>query len=344
MRKFQISNFKFQIFCLPFTVHRSLITAVLLFTVHCSLFTVAYADDVSARSALIMDASNGRVLFAKNPDLKQPAASTIKIMTAIVVAENVDLDSVTTITSRAANQQPSKTNLKKGDRIKIRELLYAALMESANDAATALAEAAAGSELKFVKLMNQKALEIGAANTKYINANGLPGKGQYSTVSDLAKIMQYAIRIPVIKEILTTKVREISTEGGRKIFVRNTNRLLWADDDFQGGKTGFTRTARHCFVGASNKENKEIIISVLGAPSRPALWSQSEMLFGKGSRISNMQEEPVIYITSRDTNIKKIKSKLPPKAVSKGKGKKHKRHLVKTKGTKVAGEGKNQNI
>lgn len=315
-----------------------------LLTLNSSFFTVVYADDVSARSALIMDASDGRVLFAKNPDLKQPAASTIKIMTAIVVSENANLDSVTTITSKAANQQPSKINLKKGDRIKIRELLYATLMESANDAATALAEAVAGSELKFVELMNRKALNIGATNTKYINANGLPGKGQYSTVSDLAKIMQYAIKIPVIKEILTTKVREISTEGGRTIFVRNTNRLLWADDDFQGGKTGFTRTARHCFVGASNKENKEIIISVLGAPSRPVLWSQSAMLFGRGSRISNMHEEPLIYITSRDPDIKKNKSKAPAKAASKGKSKKYKRHLVKTKGIKVAGEGKNQNI
>lgn len=319
-----------------------------LCSVLCVLSSVSFADDLHARSALVMDALTGKILFAKNPDLKLPAASTIKIMTAIIVAEKADLNKITTISRRAANQQPSKVNLKRGDRIRMKYLLYAALMESANDAATALAEAVTGNERKFVRLMNQKAFEIGATNTRYINANGLPGKGQYTTAYDLAKIMQYAIRIPVIREVLTTKVKEISTVGGRNIFVRNTNRLLWEDNDFMGGKTGFTRKAKHCIVAAANKENTELIITVLGSPSRQNLWSESERLFGKGSKISNMQDGPVIYITAKDTKqktgIKKVSAK---KIISKGK--KHKRHLKNVRkkvsnGTRIVEEGKHKNI
>ena len=310
-----------------------------LFTIHYSLFTVVYAYDVRARSAIVMEAPTGKVLFAKNPDLKLPAASTIKIMTAIIIAENADMNEITTISKRAANQQKSRLNLRKGDRIKIKDLLYAALMESANDAATALAEAITDNEREFTKLMNRKAFEIGATNTRYINANGLPGKGQYTTAYDLAKIMRYAIKIPVIREVLTTKVKEISTEGGRRFFIRNKNRLVWQDDDFMGGKTGFTRMARHCFVGASREEDTEIIIAVLGSPNRWSLWSVSERLFEKGYKISSLQEEPVFYIT-RDLNNKKAGS---GKIIAK-KSKKHKRHLRKNKGTNIARQGKSRNI
>jgi len=283
----------------------------LLFSVHYLLFTAVYADEILSRSALVMDADSERILFAKNPHLKLPPASTVKVMTAIVVAENADLEKIVTVSSKAAWQQPSKINLKRGERIKIKDLLYAALMESANDAATALAESVTGNEWKFVKLMNQKALEIGATNTRFINANGLPGKRQYTTAYDLAKIMQYAIRIPLIREVLTTRFKEISTVEGRSIFMRNANKLLWKNEDFVGGKTGFTRRARHCLVGVTNKENRELVVSVLGSPSRQLLWSEYEALFEKGFNILNMQEEPVIYTTKvvRKEDIKQVNTK-----------------------------------
>ncbi|MBI5051100.1 MAG: D-alanyl-D-alanine carboxypeptidase [Nitrospirae bacterium] len=329
MKKFQVPSSKFQVFIFLF----------LLFTIYYSLFTAVYADDVRARSAVAMEAPTGKVLFAKNPDLKLPAASTIKIMTAIIITENADMNEITTISKRAANQQKSRLNLRKGDRIKIKDLLYAALMESANDAATALAEAITGSEREFTKLMNQKAFEIGATNTRYINANGLPGAGQYTTAYDLAKIMRYAIKNPVIREVLTTKVKEISTAGGKRFFIRNKNRLVWQDDDFIGGKTGFTRMARHCFVGASREEDTEIIIAVLGSPNRWSLWSVSERLFEKGYKISNLQEEPVVYIT-KGSDIKKAGSR---KIIAQ-KSKKYKMHLRKNKGANIARQGKSRNI
>ncbi|MBI4688105.1 MAG: D-alanyl-D-alanine carboxypeptidase [Nitrospirae bacterium] len=314
MKEFQISNFKFQILFL-----------FLLVTCHLSLVTAVNADEIKARSAVVIDANSDKVLFAKNPDLKLPAASTVKVMTAIVAAEHADMEKVTTMSRRASLQQPTKTNLKSGDRIKIKDLLYAALMESANDAATALAESVTGSEVEFVGLMNKKAFELGATSTKYINANGLPGKGQYTTASDLAKIMQHALKIPVIREVFATRVKEINTVDGKTIYLRNTNKLLWESEDVVGGKTGFTRMARHCFVAALNKGNTEVITAVLGSPSRQYLWTESERLLEKGLRVSNMEEEPVIYRAPERPAIKKVSLKKTLKT------KRHKKSLRNAK-------------
>ncbi|MBI4654136.1 MAG: D-alanyl-D-alanine carboxypeptidase [Nitrospirae bacterium] len=285
-----------------------LLLFLLLVTCHLSLVTVANADEVTARSAIVINASTDEVLFAKNPELRLFPASTVKIMTAIVAVERLDMDEVVTISSKSANQQPSKINLRKGDRVKIRDLLYAALMESANDAATALAEAVTGNEWSFVRLMNKKALEIGAVNTRYINANGLPRKGQYSTAYDLAKTMQYAMTIPDIKEILSTKVKGI-TINRRKIFLRNTNELLWRGDYIIAGKSGFTRLARHCFVGVANKEDVKLVTAILGSPSRKTLWTESEMLFEKGYRAIKDQKETAVYSApASKSNVKKVNS------------------------------------
>jgi D-alanyl-D-alanine carboxypeptidase (penicillin-binding protein 5/6) len=240
------------------------------------------------------------VLYAKNPDLKLLPASTTKLMTALVVVEKAKLSDVVTISRKAASAQPTKAGFKEGDKVTIETLLYAALMKSANDAAVALAEAVAGSEEQFVTLMNRKALAIGADDTKYINANGLPGNGQYITAYDLSKIMRQAIKYPVLKEILGTRIAEVSTETGKSIFIKNTNRLLWSDEELLGGKTGYTRQARHCFVCAGERENETIIVALLGAPSRDLLWKESEELMAFGTKVINRSEEPVIYLTKDD--------------------------------------------
>lgn len=247
-----------------------------------------------------MDAETGRVLFAKNPDLRLTPASTTKLMTALVVLERARLDDVVTVSRNASSAAPTKIGLKAGDNITIEKLLYSALVKSANDAAVALAEAVAGSEERFVSLMNRKAVALGLDNTWFINPNGLPGTGQYITAYDLAKIMRHAIRYPVLREILGTRVAEVSTEGGRTIFVKNTNQLLWSDEDFLGGKTGYTRQARHCFVGAGDRENNTLIVSLLGTPSRGLLWKEAEALMAFGTRVMNNLEEPFVSITKID--------------------------------------------
>jgi D-alanyl-D-alanine carboxypeptidase (penicillin-binding protein 5/6) len=300
-------------------------TVFLLFLVLLLISPVS-AEEIKSRAAVVMDATTGRVLYAKNPGLRLMPASTTKLMTALVVLERAHLDDVVTVSRNAAYTPPIKIGLRKGDKVTIETLLNAALIKSANDAAVVLAEAVAGSEDGFAELMNRKALALGLNDTRYINSNGLPGSGQYITAYDLAEIMRSAIRYPLLREILGTRVAEVSTEGGKTMFVKNTNRLLWADDEFMGGKTGYTREARHCFVGAGERQSETIIVALLGTPSRDLLWAETEALMALGSRVLNNLEEPVVLITKFDYDAAKMKKASYKKKIRIKKSKKNRRH------------------
>lgn len=307
---------KFKIF-LNFTF---LILNFALFT------TLASAEEITSKAAVVMDASTGRILYAKNPNLRLPPASTTKLMTAIVVMDNANFTDTITISRNASCVSPLKAGLKKGDKVTVETLLYAALMESANDATVALAEAVAGSETKFVQMMNKKALAIGAKDTKFINSNGLPGRGQYTTALDLSKIMRHALKYPELKGIIGTRVAKVSTESGDTIFLKNTNKLLWSYENLIGGKTGYTRKARHCVVCAAGYEGNTVVVTLLGSPSRGELWKEAGELIDKGFQIIANKEEPVIYLTKADY---KKSSKL--RTHSKGKNNKTKVAKVSSK-------------
>jgi len=270
-----------------------------MFNVQCSGFT-SYAAEISSKSAVVMEASTGRILYGKNPNLKLPPASTTKLMTAMIALDRLDPADTFTVSERAVSVSPIKANFKAGEKVSVEMLLNAALIKSANDAAFALAEAVAGSEEKFIELMNQKAIALGMADTQFINATGLPGHGQHTTAYDLAKMMRQALKYPLVREIINTKASRISTENGRSIFIKNSNRLLWADETVLGGKTGYTREAKHCFVCASEQGNGTVIAALLGAPSRGTLWKEAEVLMEKGFAIMNGKEDPVMYFTKSD--------------------------------------------
>lgn len=297
---------------------------LLLFLVTCSLAiaNITFAEEIQSRAAVVMDAATGRVLFAKNPDLRLMPASTTKLMTALVVLDRTDLNDVVTVSRKASSAPATKLGLKKGDNITIKTLLNAALIKSANDAAVALAEAAAGSEEEFVSLMNAKASALGLNDTRYINPNGLPGTGQYITAHDLAEILRQAIRYPLLKEILGTRVAEVSTGEGKTILIKNTNKLLWSDAELVEGKTGYTVAARHCFAGAG--ERGTIIVALLGSPSRSLLWKETEDLMALGTRVLNNLEEPVVYITKVDYDSAKVRKASYTKKFRK----KKKRHRI----------------
>jgi D-alanyl-D-alanine carboxypeptidase (penicillin-binding protein 5/6) len=247
--------------------------------------STAFAATINSRAAVVMDVSTGRILYAKDPERRLPPASTAKLMTAIVAIEKADLNDIVTISKNASRVRPSKTGFKKGDKVTVEKLLYAALIKSANDAAVALAEAVAGSEKHFVRLMNQKAVSIGAKNTKFINSTGLPDARQYITALDLSKIMKCALGYPKLKEIIGTPTVELLTEKGEIFFLKNTDKLLWSDEDLIGGKTGYTFRAGHCFVCAAEREKETIVVALLGSPSRGYLWKETEALIDKGFQI-----------------------------------------------------------
>ncbi len=254
---------------------------------------VSNASGVSARAAIVIDSTNEEILYAKNPDIKLPPASTTKLITAMAALDKLAPDTMVTISKKAAETPSVPPRLKQGEKLSVRDLLSFALIRSINGAAVALAEAAAGSEKSFVPLMNEKARSLDAVNTRFINASGLPGKGQHTTARDLAKIMKRALAYPLIKDIIDTKVMEVDVDG-KSVLLTNTNNLLWSDEDHLGGKTGYTRAARHCFVGASEKEEGVIIIALLGDSSRDTLWTDAEKLlakdFKKGTIIITDQE------------------------------------------------------
>jgi serine-type D-Ala-D-Ala carboxypeptidase (penicillin-binding protein 5/6) len=259
-----------------------LIILILALAFTSSLFlSDAFAGKIRSRAAVAMDAETGELLYSKNPCRQLPPASTTKLMTAIVTVENEDLTKIVTISKKASNARPSKLGLKEGDLITIENLLYATLLASANDAAVALAENVGGSEKSFVQLMNKRAMEIGAGDTKFINSTGLPGSGQHTTALDLTRILRCAMGYPKIKEIMETPTAQVSTEEGRTFFLESTDKLLWMNEKVIGGKTGYTCRARHCFVGAARDREKMIIVAILGSPSRKSLWKEAEKLIIK---------------------------------------------------------------
>ncbi len=286
----------------------SVILALLQLIVCLSIdVSAAFGEEIKARAAVVMEAETRKVLFAKNSDLRLFPASTTKLMTALVVLDRMHPDDIVTVSERAAAAPPTKIGLRPGFTLTIKALLHAALIRSANDASVALAEAVSGSEEGFVELMNRKAASLGLYNTRFINPNGLPGPGQYTTALELAQIMREALTYPLLQEILGTRVAEISTIDGRTKKISNTNHLLWSDQDLILGKTGYTRDARHCFVSAGDCGSGTLIVALLGEPARGLLWSETANLMALGARVINHLEEPVVYITSSDYDAPRVK-------------------------------------
>lgn len=232
---------------------------------------------VPAKAAVVID-SFGTVLYAKYPHARLAPASTVKLVTAMVVIDLLKTDDIVRISEKAGKVRTIPPKLQPDEEFAVIDLLNLALMKSINQAAVALAEAASGTEEAFVVLMNRKAQEIGAKDTLFANASGLPKGRQYSTASDLALIMKAALSYPLIKDILAKKVCVVRTVAGREIFLENSNHLLWEDQIMIIGKTGYTGNARHCFVGAMDTDKGMIITTVLGARSRRSLWKATEML------------------------------------------------------------------
>jgi D-alanyl-D-alanine carboxypeptidase (penicillin-binding protein 5/6) len=263
-----------------------------------------------AKAAVVMD-STGTVLFSKYPKARLAPASTVKLVTAMVVIDILKHEDIVKISKYAARVKTIPPGICPEEEFAMSDLLHLALMKSINSAAVALAEAAAGTEDDFVVLMNRKAQEIGARDTLFANASGLPAKGsQYSTANDLALIMKAALSYPLIREILSTKAYIVTTAAGREIFLENSNHLLWEDQTMIIGKTGYTGNARHCFVGAMDTGNGTVITAVLGARSRHSLWRATSMLaeIGIHPELAQLLESPRANRGSGRASAKKSKA------------------------------------
>ncbi|BAK99548.1 D-alanyl-D-alanine carboxypeptidase [Oscillibacter valericigenes Sjm18-20] len=216
------------------------------------------AISTSATSAVLMDVDSGRVLYAQNENAKMLIASTTKIMTALVALENGDLNSTVKVTAEAANTEGSSMYLKTGEKLTLETLLYGLMLCSGNDAAVAVAQGVAGSTDKFVKLMNQKAKELGMTHTSFANPNGLDDEKHYSTAKDMAVLACAAMNNETFARIVSTRT---VTVGGRTL--TNHNKLLSYVDGCIGLKTGYTKAAGRTLVSCAQRNGQRLVAVTL---------------------------------------------------------------------------------
>jgi D-alanyl-D-alanine carboxypeptidase (penicillin-binding protein 5/6) len=219
---------------------------------------------------VVMDVDSGRVLLSQNKNEQLAMASTTKIMTAIVaIEESKNLDELVKINDKAVGIEGTSIYLQKGETMSLRELLYGLMLASGNDASLAIAYHIGEGNLEtFIEKMNQKAKEIGADNTQFVNPHGLDAKGHYTSAYDLALITAYAHKNDDYRQIAGTKRMQItSTPDGHNRFLLNKQRLLKSYEWAVGGKTGFTDNAGRCSVAVSEKDGLRLVTVVLNAPN-----------------------------------------------------------------------------
>ena len=263
-------------------------------------FAAAGAPKTDASSVILMDASTGEIIYEKNAREKRDPASVTKILNCLVVLDNMDLDEEVTI-DFAPETEGSVIKLQRGEKLTIRDLLYGMMISSGNDAAEALAILTAGNVPDFCDMMNEKAAELGATDTKYKNPNGLnplDGVNNITTAYDVATVIRSAVKNPQFAEIVSTPKYYIeATNKSEKRKLINSNRCLWDKktkveidgeevclkyEGCQGVKTGYSSTAGDCFAGFAKRGNTGLIAVVLNASHEIPKFRDAVMLWDYG--------------------------------------------------------------
>lgn len=262
-----------------------ILTVVMLHSVFLAHAGAEALPDLTAKSAVVIEAKTGKVIYARDAETRRYPASTTKMMTLIVALEKGRLDDVVTASQMASETEGSSIWLENGEKLKLEDLLYGMMLVSGNDATVAVAEHIAGSVPEFAKLMTQKAREIGAANTNFTNSSGLPDERHYSTARDLAKIAAYGYQNELFETIISAKEKVIPwavKDHGRDL--KNENRMLWLYDGGNGVKTGYTEAAGRCLVAGAKRNGVQLITVVLDSTY---MWNDSIALLDYGfSKIS----------------------------------------------------------
>jgi D-alanyl-D-alanine carboxypeptidase (penicillin-binding protein 5/6) len=234
-----------------------------------------------AKAVVIVDARSGQILFEKNADELRAAASTQKLLTALIIAERGELDRPVQVEIVDTFAEPVRLNIKPGDTYQRIDLLRALLVKSPNDVARCLARDYAGSVEAFAQVMNRRAQALGATHSNFINPNGLPMPGQYSTARDLSLIARAAYANPTIRSIVCLPQLVFRFANGRTRELENTNKVLKRYPYCNGMKTGYTEAAGHCLISSASRPGRDIIVVVLG-DSKARVWRDSAALLSWG--------------------------------------------------------------
>lgn len=244
---------------------------------------------ITAASALLFDARTGKVLYKKNENDQRAVASTQKLLTALIVAEDGELSRPVEIAQSDTLASPTKLYLKAGEIYTRQQLLTALLVKSPNDVAKALARDNAGSVEAFAAKMNRRMERLGGEESNFINPNGLPADGQYSTARDMARVARAVYFNPLLRDIIRTKFYTFRYNSGKTVSLRNTNRVLRTYSFCNGMKTGYTDAAGHCLISSGSWNGRDVIAVVLGS-NKAKVWDESAKLlaYGLGMSASEM--------------------------------------------------------
>ena len=255
---------------------------VLLFLSSLALLSAAPPPpDVKAASVILIDAVTGDVLYQHNPNERRPVASTQKLLTSLIVAEQGNLEKEVVIQPVDELTEPTTLQLKPGSSYSRGYLLQALLVKSANDVARALGRDVAGSIEGFAEMMNRRAASLGASSSHFVNPNGLPIPDQYSTAADMARIARAAHANPILRPIMTIKYLPFCYADGRVHLLQNTNRTMRENWFCTGMKTGYTDAAKHCLVSSGEWNGREVICVILGG-SKERVFNDSAKLLRWG--------------------------------------------------------------
>lgn len=236
---------------------------------------------LSAEAAALIDVTSGRVLYSKNGNKKMRIASLTKTMTAIVAIENGQLKDQVSVPPEAVGMEGSSIYLKKNEKLTLEELLYGLMLRSGNDAAVTVATHVGGSVPGFVYMMNEKAALIGMTHTNFTNPHGLDDSNMhYSTAEDMAKLSAYALHNPTFRQIVSTKVKDISWEGeeyNRRLL--NKNKMLHLYNGADGVKTGYTKLAKRCLAASATRDGRQLATITLNASDD---WNDSAKMLDWG--------------------------------------------------------------
>jgi D-alanyl-D-alanine carboxypeptidase (penicillin-binding protein 5/6) len=241
------------------------------------------APATRAVSVVVEDARTGELLYEKNADAQRAAASTQKLLTALIVAEEGFLDRNVKVQKTDTLAEPVRLNIKPGETYQRIDLLRALLVKSPNDVARCLARDNAGSIELFAAKMNAKARALGATHSNFINPNGLPMPDQYSSARDLAIIARAAYANPTIRSIVCLPQLVFRYANGRTRELENTNKVLKRLPYCNGMKTGYTEAAGHCLIASGTVPGRDIIVVVLG-DSKAGVWQDASALLSWGLR------------------------------------------------------------
>ena len=241
------------------------------------------AINITSKSAFLMEANSGRVLFTKDADKQLPIASMVKITTLAVIYDalennEITLDQKVMVSRNASGMGGSQAFLDFDNEYTVDELIKSIIVASANDSSVAMAELAAGSETEFVNRMNALAQKLGMSNTNYVNATGLPAVGAYSTAADVAKVYAYMMQSKYYGRHELVWMYDITHPSGRVTGLTNTNKHARFFDSITGGKTGFTAEAGHCITVSATRGALKPVSVIIGAPDSKTRFAESGLL------------------------------------------------------------------